>query len=105
MAASSSEIPQAASVTEIRSARLQDREAQTSDQKRMLAALEEIDLFVHDSRHSERNLLYELERARAVVRPGGFLIADDVDLNCGLHRYREQHAEDRALEHAHRDRR
>ena len=42
MAASSSEIPQAASVTEIRSARLQDREAQTSDQKRMLAALEEI---------------------------------------------------------------
>jgi hypothetical protein len=42
MAASSSEIPKAASVIEIRSARLQDREAQTSDQKRMLAALEEI---------------------------------------------------------------
>jgi Methyltransferase domain len=63
----------------------------------LLAALEEIDLFVHDSRHSERNLLYELERARAAVRPGGFLIADDVDLNCGLHRYREKHAEDRVL--------
>jgi hypothetical protein len=63
----------------------------------LLAALEEIDLFVHDSRHSARNLLYELERARAVVRPGGFLIADDVDLNCGLHRYRERHAEDRVL--------
>jgi predicted O-methyltransferase YrrM len=63
----------------------------------LLALLAEIDLFVHDSRHSERNVLYELERARAAVRPGGFLIADDVDLNCGLHRYREKHAEDRVL--------
>ena len=63
----------------------------------VLAALGEIDLFVHDSRHTERNLLYELERARAAVRPGGLLIADDVDLNCGLHRYREMHADDPVL--------
>jgi hypothetical protein len=42
MAASSTEIPKAASVTEIRSARLQDREAEPSDEKRMLAALEQI---------------------------------------------------------------
>jgi hypothetical protein len=63
----------------------------------LLAELDEIDVFVHDSRHSARNLVYELERARGAVRPGGFLIADDVDLNCGLHRYREMHAEDRVL--------
>ena len=63
----------------------------------LLAALEEIDVFVHDSRHSARNLLYELEHARAAMRPGGFLIVDDVDLNCGLHRYREVHAEDEVL--------
>jgi hypothetical protein len=63
----------------------------------LLATLEEIDVFVHDSRHSERNLLYELECARRAVRPGGFLVADDVDLNCGLHRYRDRHADDRVL--------
>jgi hypothetical protein len=63
----------------------------------LLSSLEEIDLFIHDSRHSERNLLYELERARAALRPGGFLIADDVDLNCGLHRYRERYLDDRVL--------
>jgi hypothetical protein len=63
----------------------------------LLAALDEIDLFVHDSRHSERNLLYELERARTAVRPGGYLIVDDVDLNCGLHHYRERYADDRVL--------
>jgi hypothetical protein len=42
MAASSTEIPTPATVKEIRSARFQDRESQPSDEKRMLAALEEI---------------------------------------------------------------
>jgi hypothetical protein len=63
----------------------------------LLHSLGGIDLFVHDSRHSERNLLYELEHARAAVRTGGILIADDVDLNCGLHRYREAHPRDDVL--------
>jgi hypothetical protein len=44
-----------------------------------------------------RNLLYELEHARRAVRRGGFLIADDVDLSCGLNRYRERHPEDRVV--------
>jgi hypothetical protein len=42
MSASPTEIPKPATVTEIRGARSQDREAQPSDEKRMLAALEEI---------------------------------------------------------------
>ena len=63
----------------------------------LVTELREIDLFVHDSRHSERNLLYELEQARVAVRPGGILAADDVDLNCGLHRYLRTHPDDRAL--------
>jgi Methyltransferase domain len=63
----------------------------------LLDTLGEIDLFLHDSRHSERNLLYELERARAALRPGGLIIADDVDLNCGLHQYRDLHTNDRVL--------
>src|SRR6059058_1471981 len=37
----------------------------------LVTELREIDLFVHDSKHSERNLLYELEQARVAVRPGG----------------------------------
>ena len=42
MAANSTEIPKPATVTEIRRARFQDREAQPTDEKRMLVALEEI---------------------------------------------------------------
>jgi hypothetical protein len=63
----------------------------------LLGRLNKIDLFVHDSRHSKRNLLYELELARVALRPGGFLVADDVDLNCGLHQYREDHPRDTIL--------
>jgi hypothetical protein len=63
----------------------------------LLGELDEIDLFVHDSRHSKRNLLYELELARAAVRSSGFLLADDVDLNCGMHQYCADHPQDTVL--------
>jgi hypothetical protein len=42
MAATSTDISKPATVTEIRTARVQDREAQPSDEKRMVTALEEI---------------------------------------------------------------
>jgi predicted O-methyltransferase YrrM len=43
--------------------------------------LETIDLFVHDSMHTTRNVLFELETAWAVLRPGGAILVDDVSLN------------------------
>jgi hypothetical protein len=55
---------------------------------RLLRQLGEIELFIHDSRHSERNLLFELEHAWDTLRPGGVLVADDIDLNCGFHAFR-----------------
>jgi hypothetical protein len=57
----------------------------------LLAQLEEIDLFVHDSRHSERNLLFELNHAWGVLKPSGMMVADDVDLNCGFHSFVDAH--------------
>lgn len=65
--------------------------------REVLGTLNEIDLFIHDSRHSERNLLFELEQTRPLVRPGGFLVVDDVDLNCGMHRYRTTNPQDLVL--------
>ena len=58
---------------------------------KLLAQLGEIDLFIHDSRHSERNLLWELDHAWGALKPGGVLVADDVDLNCGLHSFLDSH--------------
>jgi hypothetical protein len=60
----------------------------------LLARLTTIDLFVHDSRHSRRNVLFELNHAWESLRAGGVLIVDDVDLNCGFHDFRERHADE-----------
>jgi predicted O-methyltransferase YrrM len=61
-----------------------------SSRRRLPGVLREIgslDLFVHDSRHTERNLLFELEHVWDALGPGGVLVADDVDLNCGFHSF------------------
>ena len=53
----------------------------------VLAGLGPIDLFVHDSLHSARNVLFELEHAFPAVREGGALVVDDIDANCGFHQF------------------
>ena len=63
----------------------------------LLAHLETIDLFVHDSRHTERNLLFELDHAWKALKPGGVLVADDVDLNRGFHSFMAAHSGHRSL--------
>jgi predicted O-methyltransferase YrrM len=55
----------------------------------LLSRLGQIDLFVHDSRHSEYNVRFELDRAWAALRPGGFLVVDDIDLNWGFRSFSE----------------
>jgi hypothetical protein len=55
----------------------------------LLSQLGQIDLFVHDSLHSERNLRFELDRAWVAMGPGGAIVVDDVDANWGLHSFRQ----------------
>ena len=50
----------------------------------MLSQLGQIDLFIHDSLHSERNVRFELDRAWAALKPGGAIVVDDVDANWGF---------------------
>ena len=51
----------------------------------LLRRLGGIDLFVHDSLHSERNIRFELEHAWPYVRAGGAVVVDDVHMNAGFH--------------------
>jgi len=51
----------------------------------LLRDLDTIDLFIHDSRHTRRNIMFELREAWAALRPGGFLLADDIHGNAGFH--------------------
>jgi len=51
---------------------------------RILSDLGQIDLFVHDSLHSERNVCFEVEHAWASLRPGGAIVVDDIDTSWGF---------------------
>ncbi len=48
---------------------------------KLLARLGSIDLFIHDSLHSERNVRFELDRVWPALAQGGALVVDDVDAN------------------------
>jgi hypothetical protein len=63
----------------------------------LLAGIAPVELFIHDSNHTARNLLFELHQAWAALAPHGFAVADDVDLNRGFHAFVGEHAEHPAL--------
>jgi predicted O-methyltransferase YrrM len=46
---------------------------------RLLAELTEIDVFIHDSLHTGRNQMFELESAWSAMRDGGVAVVDDID--------------------------
>jgi Methyltransferase domain len=50
----------------------------------LLSRVGQIDLFIHDSLHSERNVRFELDLAWPAVRGGGAIVVDDVDANWGF---------------------
>lgn len=51
---------------------------------KLLSKLGEIDLFIHDSLHTERNVSFEMDRAWKTLAPNGALVVDDVDANRGF---------------------
>jgi hypothetical protein len=50
----------------------------------VLSSLGQIDVFIHDSLHSEQNVRFEIDRAFAALRPGGAIVVDDIDANWGF---------------------
>lgn len=64
---------------------------------RLLRELGQIELFVHDSLHSTRNVRWELRMAWRALRPGGVVIVDDVEFNWGFERFLEEGADRRAI--------
>ena len=55
----------------------------------LLAKIGQIDLFIHDSTHTEDNVRFELDRAWAALKPGGAIMADDIDYNWGFFTFRQ----------------
>src|SRR3984893_11486740 len=47
----------------------------------LVASIKDLDIFVHDSLHTQRHMSFEFEAAWPYVRPGGAVVADNVDMN------------------------
>ena|SRR5690348_8578786 len=54
---------------------------------RLLQDVRQVDLFIHDSLHSERNVRFELDRTSAVLAPHGAMVVDDIDANWGFNSF------------------
>jgi hypothetical protein len=63
----------------------------------LLSRLGQIDLFIHDSLHSERNVRFELDQAWGALRPNGALIVDDVDANWGFRSFTQSFSGHKSL--------
>ncbi len=63
----------------------------------LLSRLGQIDLFIHDSLHSERNVRFELDRACVALRPNGALVVDDVDANWGFQSFTQTFSSHQSL--------
>jgi hypothetical protein len=64
---------------------------------KLLASLGQIDLFIHDSLHSERNVRFELDSAWGILRPGGALVVDDIDANWGFRSFTQTFSDHRSM--------
>ena len=56
---------------------------------KLLSQVGSVDLFVHDSLHSERNVRFELDRIWDKLRWPGAVVVDDIDSNCGFESFRQ----------------
>jgi predicted O-methyltransferase YrrM len=60
---------------------------------RLLAMLPRIDVFIHDSMHSDRNMTFEFDLIWQHLRPGGILVADDVDASTAFYEFTQRHGD------------
>jgi hypothetical protein len=59
----------------------------------LLSRLGRIDLFIHDSMHSNRNVMFELEWAWRYLSAGGVIVVDDIDVNSVFDTFTKAHPE------------
>jgi hypothetical protein len=63
----------------------------------MLTSVGEIELFVHDSLHSEKNVRFEMDCAWSALRVGGAIVVDDIDANWGFKTFMQAHSDQKCL--------
>jgi predicted O-methyltransferase YrrM len=63
----------------------------------LVAGLPDVDLFVHDSMHTTRNVRFELDVIWPALAPGGAAVIDDVERNRAFAAFTRAHLDARAV--------
>jgi hypothetical protein len=67
------------------------------ESQRMLPPLvrevEKVELFIHDSLHTAKNTLFEMEQAASIMPPGGVMLVDDIRGHDGFATFARRHPE------------
>jgi len=63
----------------------------------LISILGNIDLFVHDSMHTTRNVAFELTQVASALRVGGLCVVDDVERNSAFARFCRAHGDWRSV--------
>jgi SAM-dependent methyltransferase len=58
----------------------------------LVRELRQVDLFVHDSLHTARNMCFELDTIWRALPPGGAAVVDDIDHSLGFRRFLDRAA-------------
>ncbi|MFC6990568.1 class I SAM-dependent methyltransferase [Haladaptatus sp. GCM10025707] len=63
----------------------------------LLARLEEIDFFHHDSSHAVSSMIFEFELAWQYLRPGGIMVSNHIGWNDAFETFVKEHSQDYGL--------
>jgi Methyltransferase domain len=70
----------------------------------LVADVGHVEMFIHDSLHTARNTLFEMEQAAAKMSRGGVMLVDDISMHAGFAAFARRHPGYRTVTCAHADR-
>lgn len=59
----------------------------------LVAEVGKVELFIHDSLHTAKNTLFEMEQAASIMPPGGVMLVDDIRGHDGFATFTRRHPE------------
>jgi hypothetical protein len=59
----------------------------------LVAEVGRAQLFIHDSLHTAKNMLFEMEQAASIITPGGVILVDDIKANDAFLTFTKRHPE------------
>jgi hypothetical protein len=59
----------------------------------LIAQVGHVEMFIHDSLHTAKNTVFEMEQAASAMHAGGVMLVDDIDTHMGFATFAKRHPE------------